>query len=120
MAGILVGYARCSTNEQDLSAQIEQLLVLGVEQELVYLDQGITGTHRERPGLDQALAAVREGDTMGNYLFDRLTLPSCGTRRGHLGRAQVGSACPLGSRYPLDWRHLGLTRGAPLDRGPGL
>jgi len=72
MPGILVGYARCSTDEQDLSAQIDQLVSLGVDRERVYVDQGITGTHRERPGLEKALAAVREGDTLVVPKLDRL------------------------------------------------
>jgi len=49
VAGIRVGYARCSTNEQDLTAQIEQLVFLGVERERIYVDRGMTGTRRERP-----------------------------------------------------------------------
>jgi DNA invertase Pin-like site-specific DNA recombinase len=38
----------------------------------VYLDKGLTGTNRARPGLDQALAAVREGDTFTVTKLDRL------------------------------------------------
>src|SRR5205085_4207811 len=38
----------------------------------VYLDKGLTGTSRARPGLDQALAAVREGDTLTVTKLDRL------------------------------------------------
>jgi DNA invertase Pin-like site-specific DNA recombinase len=30
----------------------------------IYTDQGFIGTNPARPGLDQALAAVREGDTL--------------------------------------------------------
>ena len=37
----------------------------------VYLDKGLTGASRARPGLDQALAAVRDGDTFVTKL-DRL------------------------------------------------
>ena len=36
------------------------------------LDKGLTGTSRARPGLDQALAAVREGDTLTVTKLDRL------------------------------------------------
>jgi DNA invertase Pin-like site-specific DNA recombinase len=50
--------------EWDLTAQRTQLAALGVPADRVYLDQGLTGTARARPGLDQALAAVREGDTL--------------------------------------------------------
>jgi DNA invertase Pin-like site-specific DNA recombinase len=70
--GVNVGYARCSTDEQDLSAQREALLGLGVTEDRIYLDHGLTGTNRARPGLDQALAAVRTGDTLIVPKLDRL------------------------------------------------
>ena len=60
----LIGYARCSTDRQDLAAQRQALLELGVAEDRIYTDHGITGATRARPGLDQALAAVRQGDTL--------------------------------------------------------
>jgi DNA invertase Pin-like site-specific DNA recombinase len=71
-AGILIGYARCSTEKQDLTAQREILRGLGVAEERVYLDHGLTGTTRSRPGLNSALAALREGDTLVVPKLDRL------------------------------------------------
>ena len=53
-------------------AQRETLLGLGVAPERLYLDHGLTGTTRARPGLDQALAAVRAGDTLVVPKLDRL------------------------------------------------
>jgi hypothetical protein len=38
--------------------------MLGVAPDRVYVDHGLTGTNRERPGLRQALAACRAGDTL--------------------------------------------------------
>jgi DNA invertase Pin-like site-specific DNA recombinase len=70
--GVLVGYARCSTDKQDLTAQRVTLRELGVSEERVYLDHGLTGRNRNRPGLQQALAAVREGDTLVVPKLDRL------------------------------------------------
>jgi len=70
--GTLVGYARCSTDAQDLTAQRQRLAELGVPADRIYLDHGLTGTNRKRPGLDQALAAVREGDTLVVPKLDRL------------------------------------------------
>jgi DNA invertase Pin-like site-specific DNA recombinase len=70
--GILIGYARCSTEKQDLTAQREVLRALGVAEERVYLDHGLTGTNRSRPGLNNALAALREGDTLVVPKLDRL------------------------------------------------
>jgi DNA invertase Pin-like site-specific DNA recombinase len=67
-----VGYARCSTDSQDLTAQRSQLTALGVAEDRIYMDKGISGTRRDRPGLDQALAAVREGDTFVVTKLDRL------------------------------------------------
>ena len=70
--GDIVGYARCSTTSQDLTAQRQQLAALGVSPDRVYLDKGLTGSSRARPGLDQALAAVRAGDTFTVTKLDRL------------------------------------------------
>ncbi len=50
MSALLVGYARCSTDQQDLTAQRDALLGLGVEADRIYVDHGLTGTNRERPG----------------------------------------------------------------------
>jgi DNA invertase Pin-like site-specific DNA recombinase len=68
----LIGYARCSTDRQDLTAQRHALHELGVSDDRVYLDHGMTGRNRKRPGLEQALAAVREGDTLVVPKLDRL------------------------------------------------
>jgi DNA invertase Pin-like site-specific DNA recombinase len=70
--GVLIGYARCSTDRQDLSAQRATLRHLGVSEDRVFLDHGLTGRNRNRPGLQQALAAVREGDTLVVPKLDRL------------------------------------------------
>src|SRR5665647_18337 len=72
MTATLIGYARCSTDEQDLTAQREILAGLGVAEDRVYLDHGLTGRNRARPGLDQALAACRAGDTLVVPKLDRL------------------------------------------------
>ena len=45
---------------------------LGVSEDRVFLDHGLTGRNRNRPGLQQALAAVREGDTLVVPKLDRL------------------------------------------------
>ena len=72
MIQTLVGYARCSTDRQDLSAQRKALQDLGVSPSYIYTDHGLTGTSRSRPGLDQALAAVRQGDTLVVAKLNRL------------------------------------------------
>ena len=72
MTATLIGYARCSTDRQDLAAQRCALLELGVAEDRIYTDHGLTGTNRARPGLDQALAAVRQRDTRVVPKLDRL------------------------------------------------
>jgi DNA invertase Pin-like site-specific DNA recombinase len=72
MSGLLIGYARVSTEEQDLTAQRDGLEQLGVEPSRIYVDHGLTGTNRERPGLREALAACRAGDTLVVTKLDRL------------------------------------------------
>jgi len=67
-----IGYARVSTIGQDLTAQREALATLGVDAQRVYVDHGLTGTNRERPGLREALAACRTGDTLVVSKLDRL------------------------------------------------
>ncbi len=72
MTTTLIGYARCSTDKQDLAAQKAALQQLGVAADRIYTDHGLTGTNRSRPGLAQALAAVRTGDTLVVPKLDRL------------------------------------------------
>jgi len=72
MTALLIGYARCSTDEQDLTVQREGLAALGVTPERIYVDHGLTGCKRERPGLREALAACRDGDTLVVTKLDRL------------------------------------------------
>ena len=72
MTATLIGYARCSTDRHDLAAQRQALMELGVAEDRTYSDHGLTGTTRARPGLNKALAAVREGDTLVVPKLDRL------------------------------------------------
>ncbi len=72
MTELLIGYARVSTDAQDLTAQRDALDRLGVPAERIYVDHGLTGTNRDRPGLKTALAACREGDTLVVTKLDRL------------------------------------------------
>jgi DNA invertase Pin-like site-specific DNA recombinase len=64
--------ARCSTDNQDLTAQREGLTALGVQSKRIYVDHGLTGRNRDRPGLREALAACRSGDTLVVTKLDRL------------------------------------------------
>ena len=46
MTATLIGYARCSTDRQDLTAQRQALRELGVAEDRIYTDHGLTGTTR--------------------------------------------------------------------------
>lgn len=98
MSATLIGYARCSTDAQDLTAQRERLRELGVAGERIYLDHGLTGTKRARPGLDQALAAVREGDTLVVPKLDRLARSVPDAREIGDSLASRGIALSLGGQ----------------------
>lgn len=91
MTGLLIGYARVSTSEQDLATQQAALTALGVLPENLYVDHGLTGTNRERPGLGKALAAVRAGDTLVVTKLDRLarSLPDARDIADELNRKGV-------------------------------
>jgi hypothetical protein len=60
---VVLGYARVFIDVQDLTAQRDRLPGLGVPDGRVYLDHGRTGTHRERPGPEQALEQPGGFDT---------------------------------------------------------
>lgn len=91
MTGMKIGYARVSTQGQDLTAQREDLERLGVEVERIYVDHGLTGTNRDRPGLREALAACRSGDTLVVTKLDRLarSLPDARDIADELTRRRI-------------------------------
>ena len=49
MDALLIGYARVSTDDQDVTAQRDALTGLGVTGERIYVDHGLTGSNRDRP-----------------------------------------------------------------------
>jgi len=59
-------------HNQDLTAQRDGLAALGVDGDRIYVDHGLTGTTRARPGLREVLAACRTGDTLAVTKLDRL------------------------------------------------
>lgn len=45
---------------------------LGVDDDVIFVDHGLTGANRARPGLREALAACRDRDTLVVTKLDRL------------------------------------------------
>lgn len=66
---MLIGYARVSTQDQNLNLQLDGLDKAGCER--VFSDTA-SGAKTARPGLDQALAFARPGDTLVVWKLDRL------------------------------------------------
>ena len=66
---MLIGYARVSTQDQNLDLQIEALTKVGCQK---VFDDKMSGSRAERPGLAKALEILREGDTLVVWKLDRL------------------------------------------------
>ena len=66
---MIIGYARVSTEDQNLDGQLDALKAAGAEK--VFADK-ITGTARSRPELDRLLDQLRQGDVITVTKYDRL------------------------------------------------
>ena len=64
-----IGYARVSTHDQNLDLQKDALKKVGCKK--IFVDE-ISGSIRERPGLDKARELLRKGDTLVVWRLDRL------------------------------------------------
>ena len=67
---MLIGYARVSTDDQNLDLQQDALQKAGCER--TYEDR-LTGAKADRPGLQRALEDARKGDTIVVWRLDRLS-----------------------------------------------
>lgn len=65
---MLVGYARVSTEDQNLELQLDALRQVGAAK--VFTDKA--SSVKSRPGLDEALSYVRDGDVLVVWKLDRL------------------------------------------------
>jgi DNA invertase Pin-like site-specific DNA recombinase len=67
----LVGYARVSSNGQELQLQLDALRKAGVAKADVFTDK-VSGAKAARPGLDKCLQQLKPGDTLLVWRLDRL------------------------------------------------
>lgn len=66
----VVGYARVSTDEQNVEIQVSALRAAGAER--IFKDEGVSGKHASRPALDRCLRSLKTGDTLVVWKLDRL------------------------------------------------
>jgi len=66
---VLIGYARVSTGLQNLDLQIDALTQYGCGK--IFHDK-MSGSKKQRPGLEEALQYARQGDTIVVWRLDRL------------------------------------------------
>ena len=85
MTATLIGYARCSTDRQDPAAQRQALLELGVAEDRIYTDHGLTGTTRAQPGL-----------TRPSPPCAKATRWSCRNSTGWQGPSRMRAPSPIG------------------------
>ena len=89
--GRLIGYARVSTTDQDLSLQLDALQRAGCHPDQIFCDTA-SGARTTRPGLEACVQALAPGDTLVVWRLDRLgrSMPHLVTMIAALLERQVG------------------------------
>lgn len=87
----LVGYARVSTNDQDVQLQLNALESAGCVKNNIFIDR-ISGARTGRPGLEKCIAALKTGDTLLVWRLDRLgrSMPHLVSLIEELGKKEIG------------------------------
>ena len=107
---MLIGYARVSTEDQHLHLQIDALKKAGCEK---FFTDEMSGAKSERPGLNEALAFVRAGDTLVVWRLDRLGR----SLKDLIAAGRGAEATPGGVSQPdREHRHLQFRRQVHVPR----
>lgn len=101
---MLLGYARVSTDEQDLALQLDALTRAGCER--TFTDKA-SGASNNRPGMEQLLSHIRSGDSLVVWKLDRL------------GRTVKGLVDMVAGLETKGIQFRSLTDGIDTSTGPG-
>ena len=107
--GYLIGYARVSTADQDLSLQLEALRHVGCRDAWIFRDV-TSGARTARPGLEACLRALDPGDSRlltNCIIYSNATILSqLLTHKERLG--DVHGVAQLTQVSPVAWQHINL------------
>lgn len=104
-SGLILGYARVSTDDQDLTQQRDQLRLAGCNK---LFAEKVSGARRVRPELDRMLDHLRPGDVVTVTRLDRLArstrdlldiserIRNCGAGLRSLAEPWVDTTSPAG------------------------
>ncbi|WP_254453160.1 recombinase family protein [Ruegeria atlantica] len=101
----LIGYARVSTDDQNLDLQIQSLRKSGCLK--IFQDRGVSGSQMERPGLEKAILAAR-GGTLVVWRLDRM------------GRSLQGLVKLMGTLVEQDTEFQSLTEAIDTRSSAGV
>jgi len=114
-----VGYARVSTDDQNLSLQIDALTKHGIPKSNIFMDK-ISDAKSDRLGLAKCLDTLQRGDVLVVWRLDRLgrsmrhlinlveDLRSRGVGFRSLNEGAIDTTCASGELIFTDISHLGF------------
>ncbi len=113
MSGRSFGYARVSTDDQDLALQLEALTNQGIPQSQIFKDK-LSGARCDGPGLLKCLDTLESGDVLVVWRLDRL---------GRDAAARTHLSVPIFLSFitaltdPICDRKIGTEKSDRLQRG---